>query len=121
MDPKTPPTPTQVLQEARRLLSEGRWIRFRSAADLIGHTTSEFSEDAASFCLVGALRRAAYGTTPFFTSQDHAVRDALTDAVSVLLPLANCPTLTHYNDIRAAGPRDVLDLLDRGIQRLSGT
>ena len=52
----------QVLLSVRALLSDSnRWTQFEQARSLAGTPCPLFNREAMSFCLVGAIKRLAYG------------------------------------------------------------
>lgn len=95
---------TLILEEARRLLVTTQRVRGYYAFDEHGFPVCALNADAAGFCLIGALYRAAHNLK---AGRDYyaAAVEALYEETGTLLSLA------EWNDL--ATDEEVLGALDR--------
>ena len=95
-------TELEHLNEIRELLAKG-WTQVALARDQRGHDVSVMSENAVSFCVVGAMRRSSRGLARLW-SIHHALRELTNGTISAW---NDDPTRTHAQ---------VLALIDRAIE-----
>lgn len=108
-------TTKQALESMRELLSdETKWTKGESARDANGKAVPSTSEDAASFCLIGAIHQAdgAY----------HDVRNAL---VAQILKRSERSVVyfnavVYFNDLPTTTHADILGVLDDAIAAEEG-
>lgn len=94
---------TESLVKARELIVNG-WSQGADARDGAGQRINLYSENAVSFCTVGALHRTTF-------SYPH-----LLDAQNFLKEIAGDKYLTVWNDHPARTKEEVIDLFDRAIR-----
>lgn len=95
---------TLILKEARRLLAATQRIRGWFAFDQHGLPVGPLDEEAAGFCLVGALYRAAHNLG-YGESEYRSAVMALYEETRTLIPLS------EWNDL--ATDEEVFGALDR--------
>ncbi|SFK75826.1 DUF6197 family protein [Methylocapsa palsarum] len=100
----------RVLMETRRLLEGKGWNKYTMARDTKGHLCSPDSQDAACYCLSGALVKAWRTIDPgneefYFPYFEKKISE-------VLLEKYNYPyTYTRWNDNVATCREDVIKLI----------
>ena len=100
-------TPLQVLKEARKLIAEPeRWTQKVYARTTRGRETSSLSRYAVSWCLTGALIRAA--------GRDNEARWGAGRALNAILPDGRIT----FNDAPGRTHPEVLAALDKAIASL---
>ena len=98
----------QILKGARALISDKNvWAKYAMAVDINGREVSVESPDAACFCSLGAIRRAA--GCPNYSSDEMSAREA------VRAVLTGGHSIASFNDTHTHD--EVLDLFDRAIAR----
>ena len=106
----------EILTRAREILTpEGAWIQNYPAMDSRGNSRDPEDRRASSWCLVGALERAAYDSSdsdPECTMLECAMLECATFALQAAL---GRDALAAWNDAPGRTREEVLHLLDRAI------
>lgn len=103
----------RVLRRAREILTpEGAWVQMMTACNAAGRLCFAFEDEAVSFCLSGALGRAAYKESMVrYLELVDAARDELADW-GKSEGLFRSEDLTAWNDAHGRTQEEVLALLD---------
>ena len=112
-----------MLQEARGRLLEG-WSRGAQARDRAGRVVLPWSDDAASWSLLGALlaawnRQDGQEEADFVAHRADAV--GLGEAMQVLNEATGTSALDRWNDADGRNHTEVVGAVDRAIAVLYGT
>ncbi len=97
----------EMLVATRKLLTEKGWTQGNFAVDANGRNVSSYSDKAAGYCLVGAMRS---------LKEEHAELDA---RILIKKVIGN-QMLSIFNDKYCKSVHDVLDVLDRAIELGNG-
>lgn len=91
-------TPQDLVARAADLLGEYGWCRHAYAINEYGDQTTSRQGDAAAFCAVGALQRAAldYGICTW----EKGDSNLFYDACNLVSHYVGC-SITHWNDVQA--------------------
>lgn len=86
--------------------SQEKWIRFGFARDANGHTTKTLSEDAAKWCISGAIFRCY-----FDAANSKPLNDAREAAEKALFELHGHRSFITFNDDFMTSYEDVITVL----------
>ena len=108
-------TAKAVLKRARKLIEQG-WAKGAFAKDKWRKRfVSPISEEAHSFCIMGALERASADlTSSSFSAEYHNARHLLESAAGV-----GAGQLANFNDYKAKSKKQVLATFDEAIKLAS--
>lgn len=102
----------RVLKLARKIVAKkGAWTQGYFARDIKGGLISELHPKAVSFCMSGAIFKAAHDL-----GFDSAVVDLAREAI---YPLVGGTVLGQYNDRRYRTQDDVVEVFDKAIEATS--
>ena len=119
-----PMHPHNVLSRARQLIqAPEHWIKGSFSRDAGGKTVNSWESSACYFCLVGAVRHAAFEATGHNSMWDATMQSAtvrLTNALRrrhALTGGLSDLSLSAWNDAQARQHGEVLELLDHAIAK----
>ena len=113
-------TAAAMLTEARGLLLRG-WSKCAQARDVRGHVVNAWSDEAASWSLVGALLASWHRHDDRLDADfvAHSVEaQALADATDVLSRATGTLAIDPWNDAPERNRSDVIDAVDRALALL---
>lgn len=106
------PTPKDILIETCDLLDKKGWTKEAGARDKDGNLIGVTSSKAASFCIVGALTRAANNFGGYSRVQRTKLRTEFK-----IQKITEYPVI-FWNDHKAKNKQEVLDVLQKTIDQL---
>lgn len=102
-------TVADVLKETRRVIAAG-WTQGVFARDADGYGAPVYTQEACSFCLVGAVLKAQKNLD--------AAEEVRVGAIGLIQRQAGVQYLHKFNDVPERTQEDVLGLLDKTIENL---
>ena len=118
-------TAERLLRDVRLLLADPKaWTQDSLARGIFGNPCHHSDPYASCWCLTGAIDRVAQQMKQWILATDlpahnamyHAARDAITDAITDAIPGEKLQ-LASFNDRSDTRHADVLDVLDRAIDK----
>ena len=115
MTDKKTQTTLDALTGMREILSVG-WCQGKFSKNVHGEPVSPSCMTAIEWCLIGAIQK--YQTSVGIRLETHEINHVF-DTLRTTLELANTKTLVGWNDTPHRTQKQVLELFDKTIERLT--